>query len=1033
RRRRQAEAELAEAESNLERLRDVLQELRPQARRLAAQAEQLEARHSAGLELAQGLVGAARARWVESAGAAAVGQAALDAARTAADKAMAELRAAEVLGEQLSTGLGERAESERRGRAALDGLRGRTLELRLAQTRRTSELDALARERQRLADERGSIDGRVAEARRVLAQPLPELDGTPALELAEVERELAEATQAVPATPGASADPDRVRRDQQQLVARLRQQLDEAQRRLASASTRAMSLSEAASDPAAALEQAIGQLRRAADDATDAEAAETGARQAHEVAAAGHAAAAREQTEVEARLTAARARLASIEQALEASVDAGLARAARARGGRLVAEGLEVEPSFRVAVAAALGEAARGLTLDEGAALAVRDSPGVVLLPATQAGGRAGARPQTVDSLVAAAVAAGGGRLAEGVRRDPHGDVTRLLARVLWVPALADALSLRQDLPAGWRVVTLAGEVVADDGLLRLAGADPFLQLRAERDELVPVEQALAADHRRAADALARATELRDAAERTWQAARARLAETRSARRVAEETERVAERRAEATAREADWAREQLARAEREVEAAAARLAEAEAELAALGASDNDTARAQPPEAESRLAALAARRDRLREAHAAEQARQRAAQEAHRRAEVALAIDEGRLRDLDGEAQRLAEREAGLVAERDRASADLATAEEAERRAAAELERQSAEGADERARLLAAERAAIDARERLRAAESRSRTAEVAAMEARLHLESMREQLLVELAGIGPDALEALRDPRGPVGVMANPQPSPDAFAGALESALDAAVERWQTAGSESESEAPSAGRLAALRRRFHELGAGNPFAAEEYAEVRERLESMETQREDLETAIRNTRQLIDGLSNLIAEQFRETFRALEGAFARRFTQLFDGGEAELSLTDPDDLGATGIEITARPPGKKRQPLAMLSGGERALTAVALLLAMLEVRPVPFCVLDEVDAALDEANIGRFSAALRSLADQIQFIVITHNRGTIEAADALYGVTIGDDAVSRIVSLRLPPARELAPAHGASPSLTVPT
>jgi chromosome segregation protein len=211
----------------------------------------------------------------------------------------------------------------------------------------------------------------------------------------------------------------------------------------------------------------------------------------------------------------------------------------------------------------------------------------------------------------------------------------------------------------------------------------------------------------------------------------------------------------------------------------------------------------------------------------------------------------------------------------------------------------------------------------------------------------------------------------------------------------------------------PSRARLGALRRRFNEVGASNPFAAEELAEVRGRLESLEAQREDLERAIRDTRELMERLDSLMGEQFRETFRALEGAFERRFHQLFGGGEAQLSLTDPGDLSVTGVEITARPPGKRRQPLAMLSGGERALTAVALLLAMLEVRPVPFCVLDEVDAALDEANIGRFSAALRTLAEEIQFVVITHNRGTIEAADALYGVTVGDDAVSRVISLRL--------------------
>ena len=182
---------------------------------------------------------------------------------------------------------------------------------------------------------------------------------------------------------------------------------------------------------------------------------------------------------------------------------------------------------------------------------------------------------------------------------------------------------------------------------------------------------------------------------------------------------------------------------------------------------------------------------------------------------------------------------------------------------------------------------------------------------------------------------------------------------------------------------------------------------------MRARLETLDAQRADLEAAIHSTRELIGTLNGLITRQFRQTFSALEGAFARRFRQLFDGGEAELSLTAPDDLSTTGVEITARPPGKKRQPLAMLSGGERALTAVALLLAMLEVRPVPFCVLDEVDAALDEANIERFSSALRGLAESIQFIVITHNRGTIEAADALYGVTVGDDAVSHVVSLRL--------------------
>ncbi len=245
--------------------------------------------------------------------------------------------------------------------------------------------------------------------------------------------------------------------------------------------------------------------------------------------------------------------------------------------------------------------------------------------------------------------------------------------------------------------------------------------------------------------------------------------------------------------------------------------------------------------------------------------------------------------------------------------------------------------------------------------------------------------------------------------------PGADELPELLEAALDAALDAWREAGTAGPElpEPPTRSRIAALRRRFNDVGASNPFAVQELAELKERLESLEAQREDLEKAIRDTREMIARLENLMTEQFRQTFEALEGAFGRRFHQLFGGGEAVLSLTDPSDLAATGVEITARPPGKKKQPLAMLSGGERALTAVALLMAMLEVRPVPFCVLDEVDAALDEANVGRFSSALRSLAEEIQFVVITHNRGTIEAADALYGVTVGDDAVSRVISLKL--------------------
>jgi chromosome segregation protein len=405
-------------------------------------------------------------------------------------------------------------------------------------------------------------------------------------------------------------------------------------------------------------------------------------------------------------------------------------------------------------------------------------------------------------------------------------------------------------------------------------------------------------------------------------------------------------------------------------------------------------------------------------------------------------MDEERIVRVERDGISLGEREERIAEERRAVGQELVVALESEARAAATLAEVRAADADSRDRLTAAERDAAGARERLRMADDRLRAADRSDLEARLGRDALREQLLVELAGLGDLGRLRLEAEAGVIPVAVGPGLAPDdesvAPSGdgrdgdgsasevardsdeavALESALDAVAARW--AGQPPTVEAPSPGRLAHLRRRYHELGAANPFAVEEHEAVRQRLETLDTQQGDLRSAIEKTRHLIAELNTMIADQFRTTFAALETAFDRRFQQLFSGGFARLSLTDPDDLAATGIEIVARPPGKKAQALAMLSGGERALTAVALLFAMLEVRPVPFCVLDEVDAALDEANVGRFSEALRSLADRTQFVVITHNRGTIEAADALYGVTVGDDSVSRVISLRLDEAQAIA-------------
>ncbi|MGQ9894299.1 MAG: chromosome segregation protein SMC [Roseiflexus sp.] len=216
------------------------------------------------------------------------------------------------------------------------------------------------------------------------------------------------------------------------------------------------------------------------------------------------------------------------------------------------------------------------------------------------------------------------------------------------------------------------------------------------------------------------------------------------------------------------------------------------------------------------------------------------------------------------------------------------------------------------------------------------------------------------------------------------------------------------------------------LKRRIARLGIINPLAPEEYAEAAARYEFLSAQMSDLRAASSTLDELIAELDNAIRTRFETTFRVVAAEFERSFTNLFGGGEARLALINDNDddaidqngsrppgIATLGVEIIVRPPGKRQQHLALLSGGERALTAAALLFAILKANPTPFCVLDEVDAALDEANVGRFREALIGLSEKTQFIVVTHNRGTIEAADTIYGVTMGDDGASRVLSLKL--------------------
>jgi chromosome segregation protein len=208
-------------------------------------------------------------------------------------------------------------------------------------------------------------------------------------------------------------------------------------------------------------------------------------------------------------------------------------------------------------------------------------------------------------------------------------------------------------------------------------------------------------------------------------------------------------------------------------------------------------------------------------------------------------------------------------------------------------------------------------------------------------------------------------------------------------------------------------GHLEESRKVLAAIGEVNLVAVEEYQELRERHQVMGAQQDDLETSMRVIRNTIAQLNKTCRERFRDTFDRVNGYFEESYPRLVGGGRAELVLTDEEDLLTTGVEIVVQPPGKKLQVLSLLSGGEMAMVAIALIFSLFRVKPSPFCLLDEVDAPLDEGNGARFNNMLREMSKRSQFIIITHNKKTMECADTLYGVTMPTSGVSRLVSVHL--------------------
>ena len=203
------------------------------------------------------------------------------------------------------------------------------------------------------------------------------------------------------------------------------------------------------------------------------------------------------------------------------------------------------------------------------------------------------------------------------------------------------------------------------------------------------------------------------------------------------------------------------------------------------------------------------------------------------------------------------------------------------------------------------------------------------------------------------------------------------------------------------------------LRNEIKDLGSINIDAIEEYKKTKERYDFMCDQRLDLENAAAKLRKMISEMTETMKVQFAEKFALINKNFNEVFIELFGGGKAELVLEDENNILECGIDIKVQPTGKKLQNMSLLSGGEKAFTAIALLFAILKINPAPFCILDEIEAALDDVNVYRFAEYLKKFSEETQFLVITHRKGTMEAADTVYGITMEENGISKLLSMKL--------------------
>ena len=869
----------------------------------------------------------------------------------------------------------------------------------LADQNRASDEERLARERLAEAEQEvARLQGEYEEAQGQSAAAQQAFQ-TRQTERAAVEEQLRSARTEIETWSTQRAESQARLDELKSRLENLQSRLETAQRAIESAEERAREAGEKHTAARTAREEAEARLHGAESQLVD-------KRQAVETLEADRRAKSEARAHQLAEHTRLKAQLEVLEQA-EQSL-AGYAegarflldavRQARLKGARgALSASLDVPAELEVAVAAALGDTLDAILLD-----ADEIDEALQLLESHQAGRAAllpldnHARP-TIDNPNHENTL---GVASELIHAPPElrTAVRLLLGQTLIVRDRTTARRLLEDLPTHARIVTLRGEVFCGDGLIIAgkaapAGGTALSRPRQKRElgESLSVLNAQIEALNQEVDSLSsqitQAQRELPQADQDVRAARLRLDET-------QRNERQSELEAESARRQLEWQRNQQSQLKAEVEEAASirqNLIQSQADVESQTARTHETVRLLSEKLRSMDLAemqnqasywntrLAVAERALADANARKEERQKeVARFDSRRFELTTRLAEAQtsLSGLDTEKTSLRDRETqlhGQIEELriliDPAEQDLETAEQEETRL------QEAESNAQRA-LATAERLLGQVQlEQLRKQEG---------------LDHLRQKITDDFGLVMFDYAE---DVSGPV---------PLPFEGMVEE-LPVVTE----VSPDLESQ------LAQQRTRLRRMGAINPEAKQEFDTESQRYTFMHTQVEDLHKAEEDLKHVIAELDELTRQQFAKTFDAVDKQFRAMFTRLFGGGSARLSLTDPDNLVETGIEIEARLPGRREQGLALLSGGERSLTAVALVFALLKVSPTPVCVLDEVDAMLDEANVGRFRDLLQELSRDTQFIVITHNRNTVQVADVIYGITMGRDSASQVISLRL--------------------